>query len=264
MSTRPRTQQLRDKRKAVGLCIHCGEPAIVKTGRILTSCQICTDRAHDNRRRYAERDESLGVCRNAGCSNKVTIGKKHCDICNKKSGQRSTKRRQKHVEGNLCADCHKVPPVPGITRCVACRQRLSESVKRLQDKRIKEGRCGRCGKNPSARPGYSNCQSCIDERRQVHTDLKLLCLNAYCGPICAGCGDDEVEVLQIDHIAGGGHRHALTLGDGNASRGRAKMYRHLRDAGFPLGYRVLCASCNIRAARGIPFPLERIKGRKKD
>jgi len=34
------------------------------------------------------------------------------------------------------------------------------------------------------------------------------------------------------------------------------LYRWLRDNDFPPGYRVLCANCNIRAARGVALPNE--------
>ncbi len=88
----------------------------------------------------------------------------------------------------------------------------------------------------------------------AHRALKHLVLIRYGGPICVGCGETEIAVLQIDHIGGGGHAHAVKIGNGDHVKGRSKMYRWLLNNDFPPGYRVLCANCNIKAARGVSLP----------
>jgi hypothetical protein len=52
----------------------------------------------------------------------------------------------------------------------------------------------------------------------------------------------------MDHIHGGGYRHGKELGSSG------KLYKWLVDNHFPDGFRVLCANCNMRAARNVPFP----------
>jgi len=80
------------------------------------------------------------------------------------------------------------------------------------------------------------------KNRSYYHKLRLECLIAYGGnpPQCACCGERYIEFLTIDHIIGGGHQHRLKLKGGGQ-----EIYRYLRKANFPLGYRVLCWNCNV-------------------
>jgi hypothetical protein len=53
-----------------------------------------------------------------------------------------------------------------------------------------------------------------------------------CGPVCVGCGEDCSEILQVERIGG--------------------------------GYRVLCPTCNVKAARGIALPREKLAAAQAD
>ena len=59
---------------------------------------------------------------------------------------------------------------------------------------------------------------------------------------CARCGINDIDVLCIDHINGGGNklRAQLRYGMGKA------FYRWLRQNDFPEGYQVLCFNCNMK------------------
>uniref|UniRef100_A0A6M3J7Z6 Uncharacterized protein n=1 Tax=viral metagenome TaxID=1070528 RepID=A0A6M3J7Z6_9ZZZZ len=59
---------------------------------------------------------------------------------------------------------------------------------------------------------------------------------------CNYCGEDDLLVLCIDHINGGGTKERKSLG----MRGGMQFYFWLRGKGFPEGYQVLCANCNLR------------------
>lgn len=249
MATSQAKQALRQYRREHGLCIHCGNPA--RPG--LHTCQACADKDRENKKRYAARDAKRGICCNTGCSNKPKPGNKYCDDCNRKSANRTAARRDARLAAGLCANCGKQPCWDGKTRCEPCHRKLLASVARLNARRVAAGRCGRCGDHVLV-PGYKRCQPCIDEARARHASQKLAVLAAYGGPVCVGCGETEVAVLQIDHVNGDGNGHASKIGRGNIARGRAKMYRWLKENGYPPGFRVLCANCNIRAARGLPFP----------
>jgi len=249
MATTQAKQALRAARKSQGLCIFCGDSAV--TGK--TRCQRCTDRDTANRKRWAARDAKRGICCNTGCTNPVTDSKRYCDKCNARSTRNGAKQEQARIAAGLCRDCGKQPVVAGITRCASCNLKMAAGVKRLADKRTAAGLCARCGDHV-LEVGYTMCRRCIDYRRAAHRTLKQQVLAAYGGPVCCGCGETEFWVLQIDHVGGGGHAHAKAVGNGDVTRGRSKMYRWLRDNGFPLGFRVLCANCNIKAARGIQLP----------
>jgi hypothetical protein len=65
-------------------------------------------------------------------------------------------------------------------------------------------------------------------------------LRHYSGehPACGCCGIDDLRVLTIDHINGGGREHRRVTGKGMA------FYRWLQKNGYPTGFRVLCHNCN--------------------
>jgi hypothetical protein len=68
---------------------------------------------------------------------------------------------------------------------------------------------------------------------------------AHYGGSCACCGLDDLAVLSIDHIDGGGCAHRREL----KARGEHFGYHWLKKNGFPAGFRVLCVNCNF--ARGL-------------
>ena len=57
-------------------------------------------------------------------------------------------------------------------------------------------------------------------------------------PLCACCGLNDLRVLTIDHIDGGGIAHRRITGKGMA------FYRWLQKNSYPDGFRVLCHNCN--------------------
>ena len=62
-------------------------------------------------------------------------------------------------------------------------------------------------------------------------------------PICRNCGEQDIDVLCIDHIYGGGAKQRQQLG----RRGH-DFYDWLIKAEFPKGNQVLCYNCNTRKA----------------
>jgi hypothetical protein len=78
--------------------------------------------------------------------------------------------------------------------------------------------------------------------------IKLEVLNAYGGPICACCGETLFEGLTIDHVSGSGGGLHREHGSGD------KFYNWLKQHGFPPGYQVLCATCNLAKGTGDHCP----------
>lgn len=60
-------------------------------------------------------------------------------------------------------------------------------------------------------------------------------------PVCACCGEDHIEFLEIDHINGGGMQHKKSSG---TKQGGSWIYWWLRKHGYPEGFQVLCSNCN--------------------
>jgi len=63
---------------------------------------------------------------------------------------------------------------------------------------------------------------------------------AYGGYVCACCGETEPLFLTLDHINGDGAEIRRNIG----TLGGTKLYKWLRDNGWPPGYQVLCLNCN--------------------
>lgn len=69
---------------------------------------------------------------------------------------------------------------------------------------------------------------------------KILVLSIYSNykMCCELCGEDDTDVLTLDHINGNGHKHRKEVG--------TDFYCWIVRNHFPHGYRVLCFNCNWR------------------
>lgn len=86
-----------------------------------------------------------------------------------------------------------------------------------------------------------------DYRRRIsirtNRNLKLQVLSHYSKgkPTCVMCGIDDLDVLCLDHINGGGEAHRRTIPhDGNGLH----LYWWIKNNNFPNGFQVLCLNCN--------------------
>lgn len=76
--------------------------------------------------------------------------------------------------------------------------------------------------------------------------LKRVIFAAYGGDRCACCGETEKAFLELDHINGDGYKHRKQLNHGkNVGSNCYLLYRDLEKKGFPPGYQILCANCNV-------------------
>lgn len=78
-----------------------------------------------------------------------------------------------------------------------------------------------------------------DRRRNParHLSLKLEVINAYGGPTCVCCGEEDLFSLTIDHINNDGSSHRKELG-------LKVIYKWLKRNKYPSGFQVLCHNCN--------------------
>jgi hypothetical protein len=163
---------------------------------------------------------------------------------NKKEYQRNYKAQlyKTRREQGLCTECGAA--ANGKAKCDVCTAQGAIRQKKRYEKAKQKGKCTSC--HAPAAEGKTRCRPCIDraskERLAYYHAVKY---NG--GAICVGCGETEVSVLQVDHINRGGGKHIRAVG-------AARWYRWLIKNNFPPGFRILCANCNWRAHRGIPFP----------
>jgi hypothetical protein len=139
--------------------------------------------------------------------------------------------------------------LPKRKLCKKCTQRLNDH----QRLNLKQGKC-RCGRLQN-REGLS-CQICSDRKRQYSRTIKAEVIAAYGGKCqCpCGCSISIFELLTIDHIVGGGHKHRKSI----KVSGGFHFYRWLKAHGYPKDeFRAMCWNCNC--SRGVygHCPLER-------
>lgn len=80
------------------------------------------------------------------------------------------------------------------------------------------------------------------KQREISRILKDSAYAAYGGYVCSCCGETEEAFLSIDHVNNDGAEHRRDVN-------RRKIYKWLRDNGYPDGYQILCMNCNFGKAR---------------
>lgn len=112
--------------------------------------------------------------------------------------------------------------------------------------------CTKCGRfkiwdeyytHPAGCRGHmARCKKCVLESQKprshdVNLARKIKVMEAYGGK-CACCGETELAFLTIDHVNNDGADHRREIGKGG-------LYYWLVREGFPEGFQVLCANCNL-------------------
>jgi len=76
--------------------------------------------------------------------------------------------------------------------------------------------------------------------------LRIEAFNAYGGAKCACCGETEFTFLQLDHMNDDGAEHRKRLMPSRKhGLSSTVVFADLKRHGWPSGYQVLCANCNI-------------------
>jgi hypothetical protein len=86
--------------------------------------------------------------------------------------------------------------------------------------------------------------------RELRLRLKVDVLAYYAKgkPSCAVCGFDDMRALCLDHINHNGAEHRAEIKQETKNQGRgvgASIFRWLKNHGYPDGFQVLCANCNM-------------------
>jgi len=87
--------------------------------------------------------------------------------------------------------------------------------------------------------------------RLVKSNLKIDAIKHY-GGRCVCCGEDNFDLLSIDHVNGKGNKHRKEIG-------RSRFYAWLKCNNYPIEFRVLCLNCNCgRSINGDVCPHKEI------
>lgn len=167
----------------------------------------------------------------------------------------SPKLRKYRLDNMLCVRCGGPRLRVDKQICEVCQKRGNEAQIKMRDKRRAAGLCWGCGKRPPVDdPKFTRCRECrikqehymgnFEPRRKVKAkERKRRVFEAYGGIECAcpGCVENNLDLLNIDHINNDGGAHRKKIG-GN-------IYSWLEQNNYPEGFRVLCFSCNIGRAQ---------------
>ena len=141
-----------------------------------------------------------------------------------------------------CDKCRQANPTPNRHRCPSCMKRNTAIIREHRQELQRMGLCLDC--RQAAEPKRTRCRRCLDvycEAARVRgIKNKVEALEAYGGAFCACCGENELLMLTLDHIAQDGADRRRE-GEGSGS----KVYGKLRRLGYPSGFRVLCRNCNF-------------------
>lgn len=78
--------------------------------------------------------------------------------------------------------------------------------------------------------------------------VKIEGLSIYSGGDikCKYCGETDIDVLCLDHIANNGAQHRKECGISGRGTVGANTYETLKKLNWPPGLQVLCANCNMK------------------
>jgi hypothetical protein len=220
---RTRNRLERERRKVAGLCYVCG----CKPAPGMKTCPACLDR---QRKKYAGR-RAFGLC--IYCGRPAVAGKTGCHRCQRVQRAASKSVRAANAAAGLCF-CGAAPPRPGKKTCERCSRRGRAS----QLRRRAAGLC-RCGRHPAV-TGHTTCQPCIEYKRSRWEQFRIAVFNGY-GGRCACCGENDPNVLELDHVNNDGSSHRQEVG--------SKIYKWAFANGFPDRLQVLCANCHRARTR---------------
>jgi len=89
-----------------------------------------------------------------------------------------------------------------------------------------------------------NASKYLYRERQKHRVMRH-----YCGgkdPFCVKCGFDDIDCLCLDHIDDNGAEDRRKRRVSSRTTTGVDMYTAVKRDGFPDGYQVLCANCNMK------------------
>jgi hypothetical protein len=147
-----------------------------------------------------------------------------------------------------CPRCKNVLPLSSFDKnnsridkvgyyCKQCRSELQKIWLAKNPQRRRESSHNYYHQNPER--GRANAA-------KIRKKLRMDVIEHYSGgkPICACCGEQQIEFLTIDHIAENGSAHRAEISNGKNKANNAQVFRWLRDNGYPEGFQVLCFNCN--------------------
>lgn len=109
-------------------------------------------------RRYRADAVARGLCYVCRARD-VKLGTRYCEVCLEKG-----RKYQESIAYKRCQTCGVDLNGRKALLCVECTAKSSAGYRRMWNRRVADGTCGRCGKRP-LHQGHKQCVSCLDEMR---------------------------------------------------------------------------------------------------
>ena len=159
---------------------------------------------------------------------------RNCLGCGNELDPNSAQR--KYCSVRCAGGRHRMKTKPLVKKCTKCGKMKPYTAKFFGSNRSKKSTFGL----------IAQCKTCVSvgarERNKLYqARLRKQVLTAYGdGKLaCACCGEAHYEFLCLDHVKGGGGKER------QSGLSSLNLLYKLRREGFPPGYRVLCANCNM-------------------
>lgn len=138
--------------------------------------------------------------------------------------------RQERRAAGICVDCHA--KASGFR--ARCTKHLAANTRRNLDPLYRK----QYKLNERKRRKTAKKQIWLSHSSEYLQEVRLLVLNMLGGPICVDCGCNKLEILEINHINGGGYKE-------RQKRSTLNYYRKILQTDYPqLKYNVMCRVCN--------------------
>lgn len=198
----------------------------------LLRCRRAVPNYQMSRARDARRLLYLAAGKCPRCGKRPVPGRTLCPACNRKDRE----YRRKRLGRLKCGMCRSRTRATLTGLCRGCAKINRERARVRRRNRALVGICTSCGQRPPAE-NRLQCSRCLRKAKEYNRKLRDAVFAAYGGYVCACCGSEIPQHLEIDHIDGDGAMHRLVAGP--------HLYIWLRKHGFPSGFQVLCRSCNF-------------------
>lgn len=195
------------ERKAKGLCTGCGGTRDSSQ----LKCKNCRDLVKQGQKSLIATRRENKQC--PDCGSPSSEDSSYCLEHVLKRAEKNLEQREWCLQNAICTRCHSKPASVAQERCDECILKTADAYQRKVINRKESGLCRQCGINAAAF-GFVTCEYCLEDRRDELRAAKEKVFKHY-GEQCKCCGESQFNLLNIDHIDGGGLEHLRNDGLGN-------------------------------------------------
>ena len=117
---------------------------------------------------------------------------------------------------------------------------IKQKYKEWWEKWYPENKVKLIQKTSAYRQAHPEMVKKADAKNRIKLKIEVLSYYSNGKPKCLHCGIDDIDVLTIDHINGGGGKLRATGIEWSA------LHRWLKSHNYPSGYQILCANCHLK------------------